>query len=426
MEGDSMGKGRTDSRIPGKKRGIIFAVLMAILLSGGLPRDARAEEEDDTSWLVSAEEAVAEDLTAESSFIPGSVKKDFHFCTDGKYTTRWQSYGGTGASLEVKAPEGKTFSGIWIQWYDHPHAVVAQIRKEEEWTDYSRSAGEYLSDFLKLPGGTEAFRIVNPKGKTTPMSMAQVHVYGPGVLPRNVQVWDPPCEKADLMLLAAHPDDEVLWFGGLLPTYAGERKKAVQVCMMVPTLPCRRLELLDSIWTCGVHHYPVTGYLRDSYSESLKRQYQMWDRNSVGKLVTGWVRRFKPDVLVTHDINGEYGHGEHRACADTVIRALDDANDKRKYPESLKEYGVWNVPKCYLHLYGENTVDMDWQAPLAAFGGRTGFEVSQDAFRCHVSQQTTDYHVEDDGPCDCSLFGLYRSLVGPDTGKRDFFENLDP
>lgn len=82
------------------------------------------------------------------------------------------------------------------------------------------------------------------------------------------------------------------------------------------------------------------------------------------------------------------------------------------------------MPKCYLHLYPENVVDMDWHQPLEAFGGKTSFEVAEDAFRCHTSQQETRYSVEDSGAGDCSLFGLYRSLVGEDLLKNDFFENL--
>ena len=62
---------------------------------------------------------------------------------------------------------------------------------------------------------------------------------------------------------------------------------------------------------------------------------------------------------------------------------------------------------------------------LDAFGGKTSFEVAEEGFRLHLSQQTTDYHVEDWGPWDNSLFGLYRSLVGSDAAGDDFFENLD-
>ena len=107
------------------------------------------------------------------------------------------------------------------------------------------------------------------------------------------------------------------------------------------------------------------------------------------------------------------------------MNGIKFAADEKKYPASAKEYGVWDVPKCYIHLWSENVIDMDWRQPLKAFGGRTAFEIAEEGFRCHISQQKTDYHVEDWGPWDNSLFGLYRSLVGPDEEKNDFFENLN-
>ena len=66
-----------------------------------------------------------------------------------------------------------------------------------------------------------------------------------------VQQWQAPLEKADLLALAAHPDDEILFLGGTIPYYAGEMGKAVQVAYLVPTMPYRRLELLDGLWLCG-------------------------------------------------------------------------------------------------------------------------------------------------------------------------------
>ena len=68
---------------------------------------------------------------------------------------------------------------------------------------------------------------------------------------------------------------------------------------------------------------------------------------------------------------------------------------------------------------------MDWRKPLAAFEGQTAFDVACRAFTCHVSQQRTDYHVEDFGPYDNSRFGLAFSAVGEDTRKDDFFEHVE-
>ena len=67
-------------------------------------------------------------------------------------------------------------------------------------------------------------------------------------------------------------------------------------------------------------------------------------------MVTEWIRRFQPDVLLTHDLQGEYGHGAHRACADAVMHCVEYAADAKKYPRSVQRYGTWDTPKCYIHL----------------------------------------------------------------------------
>ena len=395
---------------------LLLMTLMDFLAGSGSAAEAPGEE-------------MAREITWECVIEPGCKRKEFEKALDRDYQTYWNSIAGPKAIVTVTVPEGEEAGGVWFQWYDHPHAIALQIRDAAgEWQEYCCSGGGFLSDYLPLPPGTREFRAANPKGakKSTPIPLAEFHVYSRGKLPPEVQVWEDPAKKADLMLVAGHPDDELLWFGGVLPYYAGVQEKKVQVCIMVPTLPRRRLEELDGLWTCGVKNYPVFGYFRDVYSLSLLDQYTKWDRYAVQKLVTGWVRRFRPDVIITHDINGEYGHGAHRVCADAVIQALDLAADPSMYRESAAQYGIWKVPKCYVHLYPENETVFDWRIPLDEFGGRTALEVAQDAFARHISQQHTDYAVEDTGPCDCRRFGLYRSLVGPDTEHGDLFENLIP
>ena len=389
-----------------------FCLLLILLLTAAFFSAAHAD--------------TAADITSRCKFYAGSRRSTFSKCTDRNYKTFWQSNNGSAAYVEVTVPKGETASGVMLQWYERPHAWSLQLQNEDgSWTETVWTDGNYLTEYLPLPEGTTHFRIANAPGEKNRFYLIELHVYGPGELPPGVQQWNPPAEKADLLLIVAHSDDEVLWFGGTLPTYAGEEGKSCQVCMMVPSMPYRRLELLDCLWTCGVRQYPAWANFPDKFSVSLTKQYRHWRKARVYETVTGWIRRFKPDVLLTHDINGEYGHGAHRVCADAVMNCLGAAADPAKYAASAEEYGVWDVPKCYIHLYNQNVIDMDWRRPLDAFGGLTSFEVAQAGFRCHVSQQKTDYHVEDWGPWDNSLFGLYRSLVGDDVMKNDFFENLD-
>ena len=129
---------------------------------------------------------------------------------------------------------------------------------------------------------------------------------------------------------------------------------------------------------------------------------------------------------MTHDIHGEYGHGVHKVCADIVINALEKSGNKRVDPETAKEYGTWEVPKCYIHLYEKDRIVFDWKAmTLDAFGGKTAYEVADAGWQCHLSQVAAGkYEVYVDGPYDSQVFGLYRSKVGPDREHNDFFENL--
>jgi hypothetical protein len=70
---------------------------------------------------------------------------------------------------------------------------------------------------------------------------------------------------------------------------------------------------------------------------------------------------------------------------------------------------------------------MDWDAPLPAFGGRTGFEIAREAYLRHQSQQRLDFKVEGrDAEQSSYRFGLARTVVGPDSAvPGDFMENAD-
>ena len=258
--------------------------------------------------------------------------------------------------------------------------------------------------------------------------LCEVYAFTPGQVPDWVQQWQPPCEKADLLVLPTHADDEHLWFGGTLPYYAGEKGYAVQVAYMTNHWgePYRPHELLNGLWTVGVRNYPVISDFPDLYAskESLESARQVYNEEEVTAWQVEQLRRFKPSVVLGHDIDGEYGHGAHMLNAVTLLSALEMSGDAARFPESAEEYGVWQVPKCYLHLWPENTIQMEWgEMPLASFDGRTALEMAAEGFACHVSQ-TQWFEVKAGGSNDCRKFGLAYTNVGPDEAKNDFFENI--
>lgn len=47
---------------------------------------------------------------------------------------------------------------------------------------------------------------------------------------------------------------------------------------------------------------------------------------------------------------------------------------------------MWDTPKLYLHMAEESPLVLDVDRPLAAFGGKTAFEVAWEAMMYHQSQ----------------------------------------
>ena len=211
--------------------------------------------------------------------------------------------------------------------------------------------------------------------------VSEIRLFYDGELPKDVHIWTQPVEKADLLLVATHSDDDQLFFAGLLPTYAGEKKYSVQVAYFIDhnANVIRRHELLNGLWTVGVTAYPVISNFPDEYSEGSAEALKNLNKHGISEqAVIDWQRdliiRFKPLVVVGHDLLGEYGHGQHILNAETLIKGIESAKDTH------------TVQKLYLHLYNENKITMNYDIPLENFGGKTAFEVSKLGFECHKTQ----------------------------------------
>ncbi len=380
---------------------VTLAVLLAVIL--GLAA-ALADE--------------APDISARCAFSSkGAGGKELRTLTDGKYTTYLKVRAGGEILIDGK---GRTLGSVTVRFYDRPTETEFLARTGGEWVS-AGVRGRYLSDWVEMPAGTDAIRLVNTSRSR--MMMAEVTVFGTGDRPDMSPEWHD-CGKADLLVAACHPDDELLWLGGLLPTYAGERGLEVMVVYGVPSTPLRRLELLDGLCHCGVRCYPAFLNLPDRYCKTLESAYRNWGKNKMHRLMTEMIRRYRPEVVVTHDLKGEYGHGGHQAVADTVCKAVGFAADASRFEASAKTYGVWQVKKCYLHLYAEGQIRLDWHRPLARFGGKDGLTVATEALAMHRSQVAHGWAMEDGGETDNSLFGLWFTAVGPDERGDDLFEHI--
>ena len=273
-------------------------------------------------------------------------------------------------------------------------------------------------------------------------NISDIAAFSEGELPEWVHSWKQPHEKADIMLLSTHADDEQLFFAGVLPYHVAKGYR-VQVVYFTDhdQTPGRRHELLNGLWTVGVDRYPVISRFPDAYSTNSAAALQniKWAgfmEEDVIHFQTEMVRRFKPQVIVGHDLKGEYSHGQHILNIETLIKAVEGAGNAEFYPKSADIYGVWDTPKLYIHLYENNPIVMNWDEPLEYFNGKSAFQMSQAGYKCHLSQQYTWFtdwlngpyrnftradQITTYSPC---KYGLYRTTVGEDVEKNSFFENL--
>ena len=338
------------------------------------------------------------------------------------YDTYWT---GTGGMLTVTLPEGKECSGISFSFKGAAVPLIAEAQDENgEW----RKIGEYREPYLN---GSIPFTVKNSfrlraENEQAELRLNKLQVWVGGGLP-DVQQWTDLTEEADMMLIVTHPDDDLIWFGGLLPLYAGQLGKKVQVVYIVgEPSDQRKNELLDGLWACGVKYYPVIGSFRDLLNDHESVVVKRFGgEDAVPTFLTGLIRQYRPKVVVTQDIRGEYGHMQHIVSVKAVIRTVTElAGDPAYDAPSAERYGTFTPMKLYLHAYPENEIQMDWTQPLSAFGGETGEKVAARALRMHISQRAAQYHVKMTGRLDSQRFGLYFTTVGADEACNDLFEHI--
>lgn len=393
-------------------------------------------------------EETARELTAacaiDTSFGANGVQR----MTDADYTTYWQ--GKKTKDPWVSVSSGTPIFGLYLCFRKMPESYVIEEAVEAEnpetgamemtWIRCREGDTRFHHVYYALDGQTE-IRVRATQGDACEMGFNEIFVFGEGEPPSWVQRWEEIPEKTDILFLVAHPDDELLFMGGAIATYASELKKTVAVAYLTFSNTTRRSEALNGLWHMGVRYYPDFGGFRDVYSGKLKEAYEKvtGKKKAVHTWVTGLYRRIRPDVVVTQDLKkGEYGHGQHMMIADSAIACVEAAADPSHYPDSAKQYGTWQVKKLYVHLWGDesNQTHFDWEVPLQSMGGKTGTELAEEAYALHVSQQGMGkkYHgrfipfsVRKYGGelYPNTVFGLCFSEVGPDVNHDDFLENID-
>ena len=391
-----------------KRAVLLVGAVTLLLIAPAVSQAEAANKAEDLTALVSV--SAPEDSRAVKLTRDKNVKTYAKLAPGEGYACAWTN--------------AEAVAGVYIKWYALPVSAIL-VQTDAAGAELSRKTLDqplYNAYYPLLPQA----RSLALYGENETLLLSELTLYSAGDLPADVLDWQPPLDKADLLVVSAHCDDELLYFGGTIPTYAGERGLAVQVAYMANGERIRVDEALSGLWHLGVRNAPVFLPFRDAYTESIGEGLNRWgEENTISALVE-LIRRFQPEVIVSHDVNGEYGHGAHRATAYCVQLAVVLAADAAQFPESAALYGAWQTQKLYLHLYPEGTLTMNWRIPLSAFGGKTALELANEAYDMHVSQQEYHQTVYDEGDYNAAVFGLAYTAVGADEAKNDFFEHIDP
>jgi LmbE family N-acetylglucosaminyl deacetylase len=160
-----------------------------------------------------------------------------------------------------------------------------------------------------------------------------------------------------LMLVAAHPDDETLGFGGVLARYAsegvetslltatrGERGRYQAHRFGTPEHPgaaalarIREAELRDAAAALGIGRVRLLDY-----------EDQQLDRADVREavaLIAGEIRQARPQVVMTFAPDGAYGHPDHIAISQLTTAGIVAAAAHPSAPH--------HVQKLYYLAWGE-------------------------------------------------------------------------
>lgn len=349
-----------------------------------------------------------------------------------------KTYNTLSKEKELRITSNDKISHVYIIYELSSKAGTLKTDNEE----ISLGTNGYLHEYQELTVPSNTLTLTYNED----VKINEIKIYGEGDIPKDVQKWTTE-DKADLMIFSTHADDEQLFFAGVMPTYINQDKKVHVVYLARHDIgayynPSRMHEQLNGLWALGVTDYPTFGLIPDAFSEgsnslaTAEAQIKQagFTTDDIIKFDVTEIRKYKPKVILGHDVEGEYGHGQHKLNTSTLKQAIEKSKDSNYIIEGLEAY---DVPKVYLHLYDlDNKTVLDYDVPLEKYDGKTAYQVSKEGYKMHLSQQYTWFTNWLNGKNNSytsatqitkynpAYWGLYYTTVGPDVNKNDLFENI--
>jgi mycothiol conjugate amidase Mca len=165
------------------------------------------------------------------------------------------------------------------------------------------------------------------------------------------------------MAVHAHPDDECIGTGGVLARYAADGVRTVLVTctdgavgeISDPALASpdnlvevRSRELDESVRILGISRLIKLGY-RDSGMAGTDdnhnpASFHQANFDDAVRRVVQVMREERPQVVVTYDENGGYGHPDHIRAHQVAVAAFEASSDPARFPDAGP---VWAPTKLY-------------------------------------------------------------------------------
>ncbi|MFQ6016155.1 MAG: PIG-L family deacetylase, partial [Anaerolineae bacterium] len=201
-----------------------------------------------------------------------------------------------------------------------------------------------------------------------------------------------------LLVVFAHPDDESFGPGGTLARYAAEGVAVHVICatrgeagavtgelaegysslaeQRTAELHCAAEVLgLAGVHFLGYRDSGMAGSPHNAHPQSLVQA----DPDAVAGQVTALMRKLRPQVVITFDPQGGYGHPDHIAMHHAAVRAFHAAGDATTYQEQLKNGLTPSAPqKLYYTAFSRRL--LRWLVRLMPLFGYnpTAFGVNRD------------------------------------------------
>jgi len=176
-----------------------------------------------------------------------------------------------------------------------------------------------------------------------------------------------------LLAVHAHPDDECIGTGGSLARYAAEGVRTILVTctdgavgeISDPALATpdnlaevRARELDASVQILGVKRLVKLGY-RDSgmagtADNDHPASFNQANLDDAIERVVQVVRAERPQVIVTYDERGGYGHPDHIRAHLVAVAAFEAAGDATRYPAAGP---AWTPTKLYYSVFPRSAME---------------------------------------------------------------------